>query len=387
MINYYHILGVSSNATDAEIKAAFKSKALSYHPDKHAGDKNMEELFKQVNEAHQVLSNPYKRSKHDMMLKYGASTHGIANPIYRRTYPPQRRERYYTPQMSNWKATAYAFLFAFSVALIITTGMYLNKQYEERQKAELLAGRRTVFNKVKSIHHKGDLEQSLQLISGMGSFWYEEQDMKDFKDGLLKEIKDKGDDFLSAGEYEEAIHHYDLLKDYSVSNTISYLKKMAAAYQGMGEIGKALEMFQMMHLYGYRTTSFYLEMGMLYEDGLKDLEMALNYYQIGADLASSEYEVTIGSAYPIVINASMVPASHYDIYMKVAQTHLDLSQYQQAVDAVSWTKEIWDDSLWQYRIEGQALQAMGRSSAARRVIAEAKAIDPNFRLDVDSYDR
>lgn len=382
MANYYDILGVSANATEAEIKAAFKAKALSYHPDKHDGDKNMEELFKQVNEAYQVLSNPYKRSKHDRMLRYGKATRTTVSHTYHGRQKSRPR-RYYAPQMSNWKATAYAFLFAFTIALIMKTGMYLANEYKAKQKAEMLEGRRNIFDQVKSAHAHGDLKQSLKLVSDLGYFWAEERDMQDFKDLLLVEIKDKGDQLLSDGEYEKAVMHYDLLKEYSVSNTISYLKKMAVAYQGMGDIANALEVYQMMHLYGYRTTNFYLDMGMLYEKGVQDLEMALNFYQIGAELASSEYEVTIGKAYPIVINANMVPASHYDIYMKVADTHLKLAQYEEAIDAVSWTKEIWPDSLLQYRIEAEGFKELGRLSAMRKTIAHAKSIDPDFSLTVN----
>lgn len=380
MINYYHILGVPSNATDAEIKAAYKIKAISCHPDKHDGDKEMEELFKQVNEAHQVLSNPYKRSKHDMMLRYGRVTRTEVTHTYQ-GYRRTNQKRYYAPPMSNWKATAYAFLFAFTIALIMTVGMYLNEQYKARQKAELLASRRAIFETVTDAHDQGNLEKSLQLISSMGHFWVEEDDMRDFKDYLLIEIRDKGDKLLEEGQYEMAIAHYDMLKDYSVSNTISYMKKIATAYQGLGDVGKALEVYQMMHLYGYRTASFYMEMGSLYEDGMQDLDQALNYYQIGADMASSEYEVTIGSAYPIVINANMVPVTHYNIYMKVAQTHLTLGQYQEAVDAISWTKEIWPDSLLQYRIEAKGFQGLGRLAAMRQTITHAKSIDPDFSMD------
>ncbi|MEP4094875.1 J domain-containing protein [Reichenbachiella sp.] len=382
MINYYHILGVSPNATEAEIKAAYKAKAISYHPDKHDGDKNMEELFKQVNEAYQTLSNSYKRSNHDMMLKYGNVASTVVHSTYGRRYSHETRQ-HYVPPMSNWKATAYAFLFAFTIALIMKTGMYIADEYRARERAELLAGRRSIFSKVKTAHDRGNLNESLHLLSDLGHFWPEERDMRDFKDLLLIEIKDKGDRLLAEGKFEMAISHYDLLKDYSVSNTISYLKKIAMAYQGMGEIGKALEVFQMMHLYGYRTTSFYLEMGLLFEEGMQDLDKALNYYKIGADLASSEYEVTIGSAYPIVINSSMVPTSHYQIYMKVAETHLKLGQYREAIDAVAWTKEIWKDSLFQYQIEAESFRAMGQRSAMRNTIASAKLINPDFSLPSD----
>lgn len=68
--NYYHILGVSAAATAREIKLAYKTLAIQYHPDKHQGNRYFEEKFKMVNEAYQVLSNPQKRATYDLKLQY-----------------------------------------------------------------------------------------------------------------------------------------------------------------------------------------------------------------------------------------------------------------------------------------------------------------------------
>lgn len=63
--DYYKILGVSKNATKEEISQAFRKLARKYHPDVNPGDKNAEEKFKEINEAHEVLSDPEKRKKYD----------------------------------------------------------------------------------------------------------------------------------------------------------------------------------------------------------------------------------------------------------------------------------------------------------------------------------
>ncbi len=63
--DYYEVLGVSKDASEAEIKRAYKKLARHYHPDMNPGDKEAEEKFKEINEANEVLSDPDKRSRYD----------------------------------------------------------------------------------------------------------------------------------------------------------------------------------------------------------------------------------------------------------------------------------------------------------------------------------
>lgn len=71
--DYYAILGVPRNATEKEIKQAYRRLARKYHPDVNPGDKSAEEKFKEISEAYEVLSDPEKRAKYDQygeMWKY-----------------------------------------------------------------------------------------------------------------------------------------------------------------------------------------------------------------------------------------------------------------------------------------------------------------------------
>lgn len=67
-IDYYKVLGVDRSADTKAIKKAYRKMARQYHPDVNPGDQEAEQKFKQINEAHAVLSDPEKRKKYD---KYG----------------------------------------------------------------------------------------------------------------------------------------------------------------------------------------------------------------------------------------------------------------------------------------------------------------------------
>jgi len=66
--DYYEILGVSRDASDADLKSAYRRLALKFHPDRNPGDDAAEEKFKECSEAYQVLSDADKRAAYD---RYG----------------------------------------------------------------------------------------------------------------------------------------------------------------------------------------------------------------------------------------------------------------------------------------------------------------------------
>jgi curved DNA-binding protein len=66
--NYYEMLGVTKNASSAEIKKAYRTLAIKYHPDRNLGNKVAEEKFKDINEAYEVLSDQTRRVQYDQSI-------------------------------------------------------------------------------------------------------------------------------------------------------------------------------------------------------------------------------------------------------------------------------------------------------------------------------
>ncbi len=75
--DYYETLGVAKNASEQEIKKAYRKLALQYHPDKHTGDKEAESKFKEINQAYEVLSDAQKRSTYDQFGSSAGSAQGF----------------------------------------------------------------------------------------------------------------------------------------------------------------------------------------------------------------------------------------------------------------------------------------------------------------------
>jgi DnaJ-class molecular chaperone len=71
--DFYHVLGIERNASQEEIKKAYRKLALKYHPDRNPGNKDAEEQFKEAAEAYEVLGDPSKRQRYDQYGHEGTS--------------------------------------------------------------------------------------------------------------------------------------------------------------------------------------------------------------------------------------------------------------------------------------------------------------------------
>src|SRR5687768_13932756 len=76
MAEFYGVLGVERDASDDEIKKAYRKLAMAYHPDRNGGSKEAEEKFKTITEAYDVLRDPQKRAAYDRYGEAGLRSGG-----------------------------------------------------------------------------------------------------------------------------------------------------------------------------------------------------------------------------------------------------------------------------------------------------------------------
>ena len=99
--NYYEKFGLKENATDAEIKKAYRKLAFKYHPDKNGGDLKYDNIFKQINQIYETLSDKSKRKIYDTTIKEEKKEEATASYYSQTTNAQNTQQKTYEYSRTN----------------------------------------------------------------------------------------------------------------------------------------------------------------------------------------------------------------------------------------------------------------------------------------------
>ncbi|MCY7352930.1 MAG: DnaJ domain-containing protein [Cytophagaceae bacterium] len=257
MPDYYQLLGLARTASQAEVRAAYRRLALRWHPDKNPGDGAAEEFFKQLNEAHQVLSDSVRRYQYDQLLFYAEQSAALpAHPPRRATerrappgyQPPPPPPAYRWPDRAErlrWGVWMAGFCL-FIAALVWAKGSMdrSHAEAEWREAHRLLAlGDTTeaVLQLTEVIFHQPQRAEAYRLRGEIRLHFYgrEELAYQDFRKALSLSAAQDDVDLrqklgiccVKQGRLSEALVHFNRAVVLAPENGRNYLLRGAAFFQ------------------------------------------------------------------------------------------------------------------------------------------------------------
>ena len=336
MNNHYQILGLTQAADAAQIRAAYKRLAMTYHPDHNPGNRIAEERFKEINEAYHILSDPLKKSRYDSQLNYAFDEQQRAD--YRREenkrkyYRWQQAQRkYYVIDREYFKIQALAFLVftaiaGFCFALLHTA----NYMMEERRQEHNLATSRSL-RQVDTLFATGRFDDAFALIQTLG-----EQDPLEYRfhyaqDSLLTALKVMADERFANQEFSDAVAQYLVLKKHEDPVRTETLRQISICEFYLGNYKESLLAMKHLHNQDPRNLQLVYEIGSLYLEKLEDPHEALHYFTLGKKLFGENLTEVYGPSYQLVMDPTEVPDIYFHIFLNRGRTNLVLENYEQAL--------------------------------------------------------
>jgi curved DNA-binding protein CbpA len=361
---------------------------LLYHPDKNPAT---EELFKEINNAYQILSHPELRARYDLKLQYQrenetapppAPTYYRPNPYqYKRRYRPRPQHEYERwLSKENIKSTLYAFMIALGIGTTVMAAIWINGYYQEQEYQEFLKTRRAAFMVAKANFESGNYQKALDDLANLGGLRKEETDIDQYKKDAVNQLYDIGMAAYANKNYPKAIRYFDLIKPYYVAQTVDFKKILADCYLGINDYQKGLSILNLLMVDGVQDVQTILKIANVHENILNDYSRALEYYEWGNRVSLEEYEGRYGKAFALMLNTKNIPSDYYELYFGLARMYQSTGQHQKALDAAKWSTAIWPDSTHNFIIRGNSALALNNTRLACTEFRKAKKINPKLPI-------
>jgi tetratricopeptide (TPR) repeat protein len=337
--DYYQILGLHKTATSTQIRTAFKRLAMQYHPDRNPNNPMAEEIFKQVNEAYHILSDPLKKARYDSRFytyETQSSTQAAEEhwrevkrrqqQAHRQYAPPQ--ERTYTITGNYFKIQGLAFVVflvmsGISFGIIHVASFFFNAYQESIHEENRLKAK-----EVTALFGSGRIDEAITQINHL----YKTAPMDVFRnthDSLVNEIGHMANQNFASRNFKQALYYYQFFKKYQGHGQTGTLEKIAACQYNTALYTDALQTLKQLHSEKPWSLELIYEIAKLNLNHLQDTTQAMFYYNLGEKNFRDNMEKIYGEAFMVMMDPKDVPELYYEIFIAKARTELLLKDYKE----------------------------------------------------------
>lgn len=341
MADFYEILGLNQSADSTQIRTAYKRLAMQYHPDRNPGNPQAEEMFKAINEAYHVLSDPLKKSRYDSRF----TSHTIASPeeaywreVKRQQYArwQQAQKKRYVFDIHYFKVQGLAFL-VFLIMSGISFGIFHTASYIiSSQQEKIRLHNKQLVMEVNSLFGNGRIDEAITRIKAL-----HEKDPFDFqfthaRDSLVNELRDQAVQHFESQEFDKSLPLLKYLKKYEFPPRVETLRRISVCEYNLGIYEDALQTLNQLYAQQPWNLELVYQMGVIQATYLKNNKEAMHYFVIGKKLFRENLTEIYGEAFSIVMNPKDVPDIYADMFVASAITNMTMKNYKEALKDLNW---------------------------------------------------
>jgi tetratricopeptide (TPR) repeat protein len=377
MGNYYEILGIDYSATAAQIRAAYKRKAMRYHPDHNPGSKEAEEMFKMVNEAYHTLSDALKKSRYDAQISRAyTETIDYQREINKmRFYQWQRmQEKHYRIDKEYVKIQALAFLVFTVIAGFCFAIIHSAQYYTQQRQLEQFLATTNALKHVDTLFNKGQFDEAFETIQKLKQEDPSEYRYNYARDSLVNALRAMATKKFNIQDFAGAVGYYITLRNHENPASFETIRQISMCQYYLGNYKESLNAYKQLHNLRPYNLELVYRIGMLNLEKLENPEEALYYFSYAKKVFKENLTEIYGAAFEFIMDPNDAPDIYFDLFEARARANIQLGHFDEAVTDCNWAIFLRRDRSNPYLLRAIANEQRGNFDNLCTDLSKAKKL-------------